>query len=257
MRLIPRARHNVGRTLLSALVWAVALCGPSTSGEAIAADAAVGAVEPVTFDKPLIARWAFDGQAGVDCLDSSGNRNDATSLRAGNEGLERVPGLFGSAMRFSGSHIVGVRERPKFNGLEKLSLSAWVRPTELGSYREIFRQDAGDDRVLFSFQHGGTILSFGLNVDGYMECDAAIAPAQVLDGMWHHCAATFDGRSMRVYLDGRQVGAIDRPGKIAANNSAPGCIGSSNGAENFQGAMDELCIYAEAISAEAQTVAKV
>ena len=103
--------------------------------------------------------------------------------------------------------------------------------------------------MLFSFQDNGTHLSLGLNVGGYVECDAPIRPEQVLDGGWHHCAATFDGRFMRVYLDGREIGSLERPGTIRAGGTAPGCIGSLNGAECFQGVMDDLRIYAEGLSA--------
>ena len=59
----------------------------------------------------------------------------------------------------------------------------------------------------------------------------------------------FDGQWMRVYLDGNQVGSLQRPGKIQAGTAAPGCIGSSNGGETFQGAMDDLRIYAGALTA--------
>ena len=68
-----------------------------------------------------------------------------------------------------------------------------------------------------------TVLSLGLNVGGYIECDARIEPKAVQDGSWHHCAATFDGRTMRVYLDGRQIGSLERPGAIRAG----GCSRSS------------------------------
>lgn len=84
-------------------------------------------------------------------------------------------------------------------------MSAWVLPTELGEYREILRQEC-ERRVLFSFQHGGMILSLGLHIDGYRECDGPIDPSMVLDGSWHHCAGTFDGEAMRVYVDGVEVG---------------------------------------------------
>ena len=71
-----------------------------------------------------------------------------------------------------------------------------------------------------------------------------INPARVRDGRWHHCAATFDGHWLRVYLDGDEIGRLERPGQIRAGGSAPGCIGSSNGGETFQGALDDLRIYA-------------
>ena len=104
----------------------------------------------------------------------------------------------------------------------------------MSSYREIFRKEDGDDRVLFSFQNDGTILSLGLNIGGYVECDAKISRTGARRP-WHHCAATFDGRWMRVYLDGDEIGSLERPGTIRAGGSAPGCIGSSNGGECFQG----------------------
>ena len=62
------------------------------AGEVLAAESAadgeVAGARPITFDKPLIARWAFDEQFRADCLDSAGNRNDAVRLRRGN-GCER------------------------------------------------------------------------------------------------------------------------------------------------------------------------
>ncbi|MBM3891066.1 MAG: hypothetical protein FJ388_18290, partial [Verrucomicrobia bacterium] len=60
----------------------------------------------------------------------------------------------------------------------------------------------------------------------------------------------FDGEVMRVYLDGAQVGALARPGSIVAGGPARGCIGSSNGGECFRGQMDELRIYADALTVD-------
>jgi len=179
----------------------------------------------------------------------AGKGNDA-SPEGGRKGLATTRGVFGRGMRFAGTHKLRVPGKPDFSDIRRVSLSAWVRPTDLKAYREIFRKEDGGNRVLFSFQSDGRILSLGLNVGGYVECDARIDPAGVLDGGWHHCAATFDGRVMRVYLDGREVGSLARPGRIAAKGKAPGCIGSSNGQECFQGDMDDLRIYAEALTAD-------
>ena len=134
--------------------------------------------------------------------------------------------------------------------LPEITFAAWVRPTDLRGYCEIFRQECAE-RLLFSFQDDGSILSLGLNVGGYVECDARIDPDQVLDGAWHHCAATFDGQMMRVYLDGREIGSLPRPGGIALRASAPAFIGSSSGqGEFFQGGLDDLRIYARALTPE-------
>jgi hypothetical protein len=88
-------------------------------------------------------------------------------------------------------------------------------------------------------------------VGDYQECDAPTDPKQLLDGAWHHAAATFDGQTMRVYLDGRQIGSLERSGDLATNTAAPGFIGSSGGhGEHFQGELDDLRIYGQALTAQ-------
>jgi len=201
-----------------------------------------------TIDLPMVAHWAFDEESGSTCVDSGGKGNNASPARPGR--LVRVQGVHGKAMSFAGAHMLRVRGKPDFAKTTTITLSAWVLPTRFDRYNEIFRKEDGGNRVLFSFQHNGTILSLGLNVSGYLECDARIDPKDMLDGCWHFCAATFDGEVMRVYLDGREIGSVKRPGAISAGGAAPGCIGSSNGGECFQGAIDDLRIYAGALTAE-------
>jgi len=198
--------------------------------------------------KPLLAHWRMDEPDSAELQDASGHQFDATAQPR--TALEPVEGVFGGGMKFSGQHMVRTPIKLQFTDLKAVTFSAWVQPTDLSSYREIFRKEDGDQRVLFSFQNNGTILSLGLNIGGYVECDAPIKPEAVLDGAWHHCAATYDGQWMRVYLDGREIGSLHRPGRITAGGPAPGCIGSSQGGECFQGLMDDLRIYAEALSPE-------
>jgi hypothetical protein len=182
------------------------------------------------------------------CKDASGNGHEASPEPGHGAGLGRVDGLFDRALSLSGQHLLRVPGRPDFRGRQKLSFSAWVKPAGFDRYNEIFRKEDGEQRVLFSFQETGTFLSLGLNIGGYVECRAKLDPLDVLDGQWHHCAATFDGEWMRVYLDGRSIGQLNRPGALTAGGAAPGCIGSANGGECFQGALDDLRIYGEALA---------
>lgn len=201
---------------------------------------------PPTLSTPLLAYWTFDGgpAAGV-YADESGSADLAAQATGG---IAPDRGVFGDAIALQGAHALRV---PAFGQphMRALSLSVWVRPSDLGGYRELFRQENGDDRILFSFQQGGEVLSFGLNVGGYMECDAAIDPDAVLDGAWHHCAATFDGRFLRVFLDGRERGSLERRGRIASAHGQPAFIGSSGGQnEHFQGELDDLRVYGGTLS---------
>jgi len=201
-----------------------------------------------TGERPLVAHWTFDEPAQGGWISPSAGEAELR-VRAEPDPA-RVAGVHGRALELAGSHQLQVRLDCLPRALEQITFSAWTRPVELSGYREIFRQECAE-RLLFSYQLGGTILSLGLNIGGYVECDAQIDPGQVLDGAWHHCAATFDGRWMRVYLDGRQVASLERPGTIAVNPGVPGFIGSSSGrGEFFQGGLDDLRIYADALSAE-------
>lgn len=164
--------------------------------------------------------------------------------------VQRGRGIQGQAILLKGAHALAVR--PAFGGscLGAVSFAAWAKPNELSGFREIFRQEC-DDRLLFSFQEGGTILSLGLNINGYVECDGSIDPAVVLDGTWHHCAATFDGTWMKVYLDGREVGKLQRKGRVSIQGDVQAFLGSSGGTgEHFQGALDDVRIYESALSKE-------
>jgi hypothetical protein len=209
-----------------------------------------GDARPLRIARPLLAAWSFDEPAGQPYRDSSGNDHDAVADSPSISSVQHVPGLFGNALAFSGKHALRAAGKFPLEGVERISFSAWVMPTELSSFREIFRKEDGDDRVLFSFQDNGVHLSLGLNVGGYEECDAPIDPAQVLDNAWHHCAATFDGTWMRVYLDGQEIGRLQRSGRVRAGGPAAGFIGSCSGGECFQGSMDELCIYRDALTAD-------
>jgi hypothetical protein len=207
------------------------------------------AQKPISIDKPLAAYWNFDEPLGNICRDSSGNGCDASLEQS----VKQTDGIFGGGLSLTASHHVKCGVKPigdTETTLPAISLSAWVQPTGFDLFNEIFRKDDNDHRVLFSFQESGHVLSLGLNINGYVECDAKIDPSQVLDGNWHHTAATYDGRFMRVYLDGKQIGEIERPGAITAGGNASGCIGSSNGSECFHGTMDELRIYTAALTAE-------
>ncbi|MFV1967152.1 MAG: LamG domain-containing protein, partial [Pirellulaceae bacterium] len=211
-------------------------------------DAGTADVAPRETDKSLIAHWTFDEKGGTpkvhnvsghEGLDSEADRN-----------LPRKRGVHGGALDLSSPHRMPVHIGLVTSDLERITFSAWTQPTNLSGYREIFRQEC-PTRLLFSYQLHGAILSLGLNIDGYVECDAAIQPGQVLDGQWHHCAATYDGQVMRVYLDGKEIGSLERPGAIATQPEVPAFIGSSGGTgEFFEGGLDDLRIYGEALTAD-------
>lgn len=152
-------------------------------------------------------------------------------------------------LALSGRSVLRVDAGVLPESLSGFAVTAWVRPEKFERYNELFRIEAPAGRVLFSFQENGTVLSLGLDVNGiYRECDASMRPEAALDGGWHFAAATFDGREMRVYLDGAVIGQLPNVGGAKAAR-APGFVGSTGGVgEFFAGGLDDLRLYAEALS---------
>jgi len=183
-----------------------------------------------------VARWPFEtAPPAAECPSPS---------------INLAEGVHGNGLLLSGKHQIPVKMPAITGELNAVSFSAWVKPDSFDRYNEIFRQEC-PQRMLFSFQEHGTILSFGLNVGGYIECDAPVNPDELLDGAWHHCAATFDGETMKVYLNGRLIGSKPRAGTVRYNPAATAFIGSMSGrSEFFQGGLDEVAFYTVALSAE-------
>jgi hypothetical protein len=152
----------------------------------------------------------------------------------------------------SGRHALRAEPGVLPERLERFSISAWAKPDSFDRYNELFRIESNEGRVLFAFQEKGSVLALGLDVNGaYRECDARIAPENLLDGCWHFAAATFDGREMRVYLDGALIGQLPHAGTARVARAA-GFVGSSGGGgEFFQGGLDDVRLYTDALTSEA------
>ena len=197
-------------------------------------------------ERPLVA-WSFDDRPTppTTVSVSSGDRVIPITSSAA---VGRAAGVHGWGLHLEGRHQLQVDVGPALGDISTLTLAAWVKPERFDRHNEIFRQEC-PRRMLFSFQENGSILSLGLNIDGYVECDAPVDPQLLLDGTWHHSAATYDGLLMRVYLDGHLIAERSRPGAIQTQPDAPAFVGSSRGqGEFFQGNIDELAIYANPLS---------
>ncbi len=108
-----------------------------------------------------------------------------------------------------------------------------------------FQGTSGDGHVAFIMGNGS---SFGA-VDSTMD---------VLDGAYHHVAGSWDGASVRLYVDGVLQGTLAQ--SVPANNTRNLNFGYSYGGSGgptrfFRGNLDEVTIYGRALSpSEIQSV---
>jgi uncharacterized repeat protein (TIGR01451 family) len=65
---------------------------------------------------------------------------------------------------------------------------------------------------------------------------------------WMHVAATFNGSTMRLYINGVEEDSTTGPGAIAANALNVGIGGQANGSRRFRGDMDDVRVYNRALT---------
>ena len=69
-------------------------------------------------------------------------------------------------------------------------------------------------------------------------------------GKWYHIFGSYDGKSVKAYVDGKLEGEMPGADAVHITEGLPFTIGSRNGQNHFGGAVDEVAFWSEAISVE-------
>ncbi len=161
---------------------------------------------------PLVGWWPMNEGSGQVVRDWSGHGNNgqlgSTSGVDAND-PSWIPGVFsGSALRFDGNDLVKI---PDSTSLEptKVTVAAWIRGTSSpGQFRYIVGKGAtgcaSGSYGLYSSENGGVAFYIGDGSQQFVRSPEA--PTSVWDGKWHHAAGTFDGTTVRLFIDGQQIG---------------------------------------------------
>jgi Concanavalin A-like lectin/glucanases superfamily len=162
---------------------------------------------PAGADIGPVGMWPFNEGKGTVAYDYSGHHNNGTL-----EGLaEWAPGRFQGGLNFNGNAAV-VRV-PNSSSLEpaSVSVSAWVNSSgSPGSYRHILAK-GGNGCIaasygLYTGANGGLEFYVSTN-QGTSYTVSPDAGQSVWNGKWHNVVGTYDGSSVRLYVDGQQVGS--------------------------------------------------
>jgi hypothetical protein len=124
-----------------------------------------------------------------------------------------------------------------------LTICAWVKATNWTGNRRILQKgsDAAQYRLYNDSATGQLI--FELKIGGTAR---TVAIAQPSAGAWHHIAATYDGVSLKIYVDGGTPVSASYSGTVATTTSYLYIGGkTSNGttSDYMKGIMDDVRIY--------------
>jgi len=187
-------------------------------------------------------------------------------LCSGTCAAEYSDGKHGKALNLDGtSHTVKIPHYAGLKPAKAITVSAWIKPERIGKggwqWQEIFRKEDGNARVLMAIgeREKKHSLCFGLGIGGkFVEQGAPLEPSKLLDGKWHLVSVTFDGKAIRFYADGQEIGVKTATGSIDTQGEAPAYIGSDLGTrEFFKGGIDDVRVYNRALSTgEIKTMAQ-
>ncbi len=196
----------------------------------------------------LRAHWRFDETDGADAVDSAG-AYDATVA----SGASWIGGKFGNALQLDGSSA-GYATLPStiIDGLDALTISAWVNASEIPAGARILDFEFGSGGALYltPASSGSGVLRFAIAAtSSESEQSLESVAALPLDG-WHHVAVTLSGTSGTLYLDGEVIdsGSIDLTpadlGKLSASY-----VGKSQDSGVYPTmAIDDFRIFSNALS---------
>jgi hypothetical protein len=220
-----------------------------------AGNTTTSAPRPVSVSNPgvsttgLRAAYALDDGTGTLARDSSQSHRTGTLAGA----TWSADGRFGGAGSFSGSaaHI----DLPALGTFYKTAFTyeAWVfkqsSKLDVGIVGTWVDNQAGGPMLWIDHANGRYQLTLGHNPGSYLDSGQAAAV-----GRWQHVAATYDGATARIYVDGLQAASLPFTGNPGNSNTwRIGAYGATAGGF-FDGLVDDIRIYDRALTAaEIQT----
>lgn len=203
------------------------------------------------------ARWRFEEMGTTQAVHDEWLRGlDGYLGRSPDVDVEDplwAPGFMGRALHFDGEKKTRVTIPPGRSEVEvdsTFSIELWFEPETTGSSQDLVTHKWDSWPLGYRLQHHWSAIQFQWG-DG-AETQVVRSPYGVIEAdHWHHLCVTYDGVTIRIYVDGVVVHAEERRVSVAPNPDAALHVGAYlNGAGAFTGRIDEVSILGRALADE-------
>ncbi len=208
-------------------------------------------LEPLQSQSTLVSHWKLDEGSGTTTVDAAARRSG--TLR---NGASWTSGKGGRAVSMDGVNDYITLPALEVTG-QVFTIAAWVRNTSFpAGVSQRFIAKASDSTESGTYWMLGQANTSGQNrlrfrlKTGTSTTTLTASSGSLPVNTWYHAAATYDGRRMRLYLNGKEVGSIAKSGSLARGTGVPVHLGRSpDGSSYMRGAIDDVRIYSKAASA--------
>jgi len=185
----------------------------------------------------LVAAYAFEEGSGSSVSDASGRGNTGTIQNA----TWTTAGKYGKGLAFNGATArVTVPDATSLHLTTGMTLEAWVNPSDVTSaWRDVIYKGNDNYFLEATSTRNGAPGAGGTFGEVYGTTTLPV-------GAWTHLAVTYDGATLRLYVNGTQVSSVARSGPIATSTNPLQIGGDGLYGQYFAGVIDEVRVYSVA-----------
>ena len=213
-----------------------------------------------SLDEGLVFYLTFDEVTDQTIIDKSGNGLNAEIL----ENAEIVKGKYGNAIQFTsqGGDCVNIPAQEKLKVVGEITMTLWVYYQEpwVGNRTHWFDKDChtagwGASYGIMSADigNGPEIWLFLGSLDERRNTkrQQLVIPHKMDEKKWHHIAGSYDGKTMKIYVDGEIIGEEKKKFNLVGDNNSDfriGCAKERAHVTFVNGSIDEAAVWQRALS---------
>ena len=191
---------------------------------------------PYTSDGHTIGLWHLDETSGVIADDASDYANDGSVVGSGEWGA----GYFDNAFHANGTGHISVPDNPELSGMPELTMECWFKIDSYGDPFWNYLVEKYGSYTLYVVDDDETqakkLWAKIYTSDGdYI----AVSTTQVQLDQWYHVMVTYDGDSLKIFVNGLQEAAEAASGTILETTD-PLKIAAKPSGERLHGWIDEV-----------------
>ena len=204
-----------------------------------------------TVNVGLVGYWRFNDGSGTIATDSSGVSGPGTLIN----GPVWTSGRLGQALSFNGVNAyVDVASNPSLNAYPS-TIALWFKTAATTGVSGILSKATAGSGYAIYLSNGNLCATFFRDASNRVDDGSGcpLATAGYTDNQWHQATYVVDASGARLYVDGVVRASLGWTGSAGATATTQDLlIGRYPGAaapEFFQGVIDDVRVYARALSA--------
>ncbi len=189
------------------------------------------------------AYYPFETGFGSTVYDSFGNNGGTI-----NGAKWSSQGYYDNTLDFDGSDNVEVPHNSNLNITDEITLDAWIYPDTFSGEDFIVNKYDWSNSTGYSLGLDSGQLLFKMGDGSSLH---TLRSNSMSTGEWHHVIGTYDGSTMKVYVDGQEEGANSVSFTIDPSTN-PLVIGEASDSSGyyFDGKIDEVRVFSKALTPE-------